>query len=110
MSTFTSLGIKWVERRFAGKKVKNFEVLVDKPIKILDFQICPSKKNLDHDYVKLQLLFKNQKRFVTTGAKLLVSVLSQINVKDIVNDPISTIIKKKGGCYYFKGTLKDPIE
>ena len=44
MSTFRELGVKEVERRFVGKKIKNKSEVVGKKISILDFEICPSKK------------------------------------------------------------------
>lgn len=45
MSTFRELGVKEVERRFVGKKIKNKSEVIGKKISILDFEICPSKKN-----------------------------------------------------------------
>lgn len=110
MSTFRELGVKEVERRFVGKKIKNKSEVVGKKISILDFEICPSKKNAEENYLKLQILLDGKKRFMSTGAKYLLQVMSQIEHDDIKNDPIEAVILQRNGYLYFKNTLEDEAD
>lgn len=106
MTTFSALGIKKIERRFAGTKINNLDYdVLGKPIKILDFEICPSKKKQGSTYVKLQLLLEGRKYFLTTGGKFLQMVLSQIDNTILKDNPIDTRILKGKGYYYFEGTM-----
>lgn len=105
MTTFKNLGIKKIEKRFAGKKIKNMDLILGKPIKIIDFEICPSKRNLGHDFIKMQIVFRDKKRFLTTGGKYLRKILSQVDPKTIRKEGIDTVILQKHGYYYFEGTL-----
>lgn len=106
MTTFMSLGIKKIERRFSGTKINNLDVeVVGKPIKILDYEICPSKKRPNTTYIKLQIVVDGRKRFINTGGKYLQQVLSQVNISDLHREPIDTKILKTNGYYYFEGTM-----
>lgn len=106
MTTFNALGIKRIERRFAGLKINNIDCdVVGKPIKILDFEICPSKKKQNDTYLKMQILLKGKKRFLSTGGKFLQRILSQVDKEILKKEPIETIILKDKGFYYFDGTM-----
>lgn len=106
MTTFSALGIKKIERRFAGMKINNLDCdVVGKPIKILDFEICPSKKKQGSTYLKMQILLKGKKRFLSTGGKFLQRVLSQVDKATLAKEPIETVILKEKGYYFFEGTM-----
>lgn len=106
MTTFSALGIKRIERRFTGVKVNNLDCdVVGKPIKILDFEICPSKKKQNSTYLKMQILLEGKKRFLSTGGKFLQKVLSQVDKSILAQNPIETKILKDRGFYYFEGTM-----
>ena len=94
--------LKKVSRPFEGDNVK-IEVLVDKEIEILDFEIKDSTKKPGTDYLKMQILYEGKKRFVGGGYQFLCKILKQIDHKDL---PLTTIIRNKRG-YYFDGTLED---
>lgn len=91
---------KKIERPFEGDKI-NIEAVVDQPIKILDFEVRPSEKKKGTDYLKLQIEFNGQKRFLGGGYQFLCQVLKDI---DKCNLPFDTIICNKRG-YYFDGTV-----
>ncbi len=106
MTTFSALGIKRIERRFTGVKINNLDCdVVGKPIKILDFEVCPSKKKPDSTYLKMQILLEGKKRFLSTGGKFLQRVLSQVDKESLAKEPIETVILKDRGFYYFEGTM-----
>ena len=45
-------------------KINNLDCdVVGKPIRILDYEICPSKKRKDSTYLKMQILLEGKKRF-----------------------------------------------
>lgn len=96
------LKINKVERPFEGDKIK-IEVLVDKPITILDFDIQDSSKKEGTKYLKMQIKYEGKKRFLGGGFQFLCEVLSQIDKRDL---PLDTVIKYKRG-YYFEGTLEE---
>ncbi len=107
MATFKTLGIKKIERRFAGTKIHNLDTdVIGKSIKILDFEICPSKRKQGSTYVKLQLSIEGKKYFVTTGGKFLQMVLLQVDNSTLKDSPIETRILKTNGYYYFEGTME----
>ena len=107
MTTFSALGIKRIERRFTGMKINNLDCdVVGKPIKILDFEICPSKKKQGSTYVKLQLSINKKKYFLTTGSKFLQMVLCQVDNTALKDNPIETKILKTNGYYYFEDTME----
>lgn len=91
---------KKIERPFEGDKI-NIEAVIDQPIKILDFEVRPSEKKKGTDYLKLQIEFNGQKRFLGGGYQFLCQVLKDI---DKCNLPFDTIICNKRG-YYFDGTV-----
>lgn len=106
MTTFSALGIKRIERRFAGAKISNIDCdVVGKPIKILDFEICPSKKKQGSTYLKMQILLNGRKRFLSTGGKFLQRILNQVDKEILKKEPIETIILKDNGFYFFEGTM-----
>ena len=98
--------IKKVERPFGGKKIK-IEKVVDKPIIVLDCGIFNSIKRPGTTFVKLQIVFKKKKRFISGNYKLLKKVVRQIDRKTDL--PFETIIRFNRG-YYFEGTLKEDEE
>ncbi len=91
---------KKIERPFEGDKI-NIEAIVDQPIKILNFEVRPSEKKKGTDYLKLQIEFNGQKRFLGGGYQFLCQVLKDI---DKCNLPFDTIIRNKRG-YFFDGTV-----
>ena len=93
---------KKIERPFEGDSIK-IEQLIDKPIEVLDFQVRPSEKKPNTDYLKMQIRFEGRKRFVGGGYQFLCEVLKQI---DKSNLPLNTIIRNKRG-YYFEGTIDE---
>lgn len=105
MATFKSLGIKRIEKRFSGNKITSLDKIIGKPIKILDFEVCPSVKKAGTTYVKLQILFEGEKKFFMTGGKYLQLVLKQIDPEALKEEPIETKILRENGCYYFEGTM-----
>lgn len=105
MATFNNLGIKRIERRFTGVKVSSLDEIVGKDIKILDFEICPSKKKQNDTYLKMQVLLDGKKRFLSTGGKFLKRVLAQVDREMLKSDPIETVILKTKGYFYFEGTM-----
>ena len=106
MTTFNALGIKRIERRFTGVKINNLDCdVVGKPIRILDFEICPSKKKQGSTYLKMQILLEGKKRFLSTGGKFLQRVLSQIDKSTLGKEGIETVILKEKGYYFFAGTM-----
>ncbi len=106
MTTFSALGIKRIERRFTGVKINNLDCdVVGKPIKILDYEICPSKKKQGSTYLKMQILLEDKKRFLSTGGKFLQMVLKQVDKNELAKNPIETKILKEKGYYFFEGTM-----
>lgn len=95
--------IKKVERPFGGKKIK-IEKVVDKPIVVLDCGIFNSIKRPGTTFVKLQIVFKKKKRFISGNYKLIKKVVRQIDRKTDL--PFETVIRFNRG-YYFEGTLKE---
>lgn len=91
-----------IERPFEGDNIK-IEAIVDRPIEVLDFQVRPSEKKPNTDYLKMQIRFEGKKRFVGGGYQFLCEVLKQI---DKSNLPFNTIIRNKRG-YYFEGTIDE---
>ena len=91
-----------IERPFEGDNIK-IEAIVDRPIEVLDFQVRPSEKKPNTDYLKMQIRFEGRKRFVGGGYQFLCAVLKQI---DKSNLPFETIIRNKRG-YYFEGTIDE---
>lgn len=91
-----------IERPFEGDSIK-IEQLIDKPIEVLDFQVRPSEKKPNTDYLKMQVRFEGRKRFVGGGYQFLCEVLKQV---DKSNLPFETIIRNKRG-YYFDGTIDE---
>ncbi|MDO4165555.1 MAG: hypothetical protein Q4D56_14415 [Bacteroides sp.] len=77
--------------------------MIDKPIEILDFEIRPSEKKPNTDYLKLQVKYEGRKRFIGGGYQFLCEVLRQVDKKDL---PLETIIRNKRG-YYFDGTIDE---
>lgn len=98
--------IRKVERPFGGKKIK-IEKIVDKEIIVIDCGIFNSVKRPGTTYVKLQIVFKRKKRFLSGNYKLLKRVIRQIDRKNDL--PFETIIRYNRG-YYFDGTLKEDDE
>lgn len=96
------LGIKKIERPFEGDNIK-IEAIIDRPIQVLDFEVRPSEKKPNTDYLKMQIRFEGKKRFVGGGYQFLCEVLKQVNKKDL---PFDTIIRNKRG-YYFEGTIDE---
>lgn len=47
---------------------------------------------------------------MSTGAKYLLQVMSQIEHDDIKNDPIEAVILQRNGYLYFKNTLEDEAD
>lgn len=105
MTTFSSLGIKKIERRFSGAKINSVDEILGKSIKILDFEICPSKKRQDSTYLKMQIFVDGKKRFISTGGKFLQKVLEQVDSEALKDNPIDTKILRNGSYYYFEGTM-----
>ncbi len=106
MATFSSLGVKRIERRFTGVKINNLDCdVVGKPIKILDFEICPSKKRQNDTYLKIQIQQEGKKRFLSSGGKFLKRVLAQVDRDSLKREPIETMILKEKGFYFFEGTM-----
>lgn len=104
MNTFQILGVKKISRPFEGKKVGVGEV-VGKPIEILDFEIRDSKKKEGSKYLRMQVTFEGQKRYISTGGKWLMMVLEQVSKDDL---PIETeICMTQGQGYFFKGTIEE---
>ena len=93
---------KKIERPFEGDNIK-IEQLIDKPIEVLNFEVRPSEKKPNTDYLKMQIRFEGKKRFVGGGYQFLCEVLKQI---DKSNLPFETIIRNKRG-YYFDGTINE---
>lgn len=91
-----------IERPFEGDNIK-IEAIVDRPIEVLDFQVRPSEKKPNTDYLKMQIRFEGKKRFVGGGYQFLCEALKQI---DKSNLPFNTIIRNKRG-YYFEGTIDE---
>ena len=111
MTTFSALGVKRIERRFTGMKINNLDCdVVGKPIRILDYEICPSKKRKDSTYLKMQILLEGKKRFLSTGGKFLQRVLCQIDRDTLKHEPIDTMILKEKGYYFFEGTMVNDDE
>lgn len=98
----SELGLKRIERPFEGDSIK-IEAVIDKPIEILDFEIRPSEKKPNTDYLKLQVKYEGRKRFIGGGYQFLCEVLRQVDKKDL---PLETIIRNKRG-YYFDGTIDE---
>lgn len=109
MTTFSSLGIKRIERRFTGTKI-NKQYVIGKPIKILDFEICPSKKRQGTTYLKMQILLEGKKWFLSTGGKFLQETLKQVDRQLLIKEPIETRILKTNGYFYFEGTMVEDDE
>lgn len=80
-----------------------------KPIRILDYEICPSKKRKDSTYLKMQILLEGKKRFLSTGGKFLQRVLCQIDRDTLKHEPIDTMILKEKGYYFFEGTMVNEL-
>lgn len=93
---------KKIERPFEGDKI-NIEAIVDQPIKILNFEVRPSEKKKGTDYMKMQIEFNGQKRFIGGGYSYLCEVLKQIDKSQL---PFTTIIRHKRG-FYFEGTIDE---
>lgn len=93
---------KKIERPFEGDNIK-IEQVIDKPIEVLNFEVRPSEKKPNTDYLKMQIRFEGRKRFVGGGYQFLCEVLKQI---DKSNLPFETIIRNKRG-YYFEGTIDE---
>lgn len=92
-----------VERPFAGKKI-DIDKVVDKEIILLDCEITESKKYTGTKYLKLQIVFEGQKRFIKGHYRILMRVVRQIvKRRDL---PATTRILFDRG-YYFEGTLKE---
>ena len=98
----SDLGIKKIERPFEGDSIK-IEAIIDRPIEVLDFDVRPSEKKPNTDYLKMQIRFEGKKRFVGGGYQYLCEVLKQVDKKDL---PFETIIRNKRG-YYFDGTIDE---
>lgn len=96
-----SLGIK-INRPFEGDGIK-IEQVIDKEIELLDFEVRPSDKKPNTDYVKMQIRVDGRKRFIGGGYKYLCEVLHLIDKKEL---PLTTIIRSKQG-YYFEGTINE---
>lgn len=93
---------KKIERPFEGDNIK-IEAIIDRPIEVLDFEVRPSEKKPNTDYLKMQIRFDGKKRFVGGGYQFLCEVLKQI---DKSNLPLQTVIRSKRG-YYFEGTIDE---
>lgn len=102
MTTFSSLGVKKIARPFECDKI-SIDNVIGKPIQILDFAICPSKKKDGTTYLKLQVRYEGVKRFISTGSTFLQEIMQQVG-KDSL--PIETKILKNRG-YYFEGTIEE---
>lgn len=98
----SELGIKKIEHPFEGDSIK-IEAIIDRPIEVLDFDVRPSEKKPNTDYLKMQIRFEGRKRFVGGGYQYLCEVLKQV---DKSNLPFETTIRNKRG-YYFDGTIDE---
>jgi hypothetical protein len=96
------LRIEKIQRPFEGDKI-NIDALVGKPIRILDFEVRPSEKRENTDYLKMQIEFEGRKRFVGGGFRDLCGVLKQVDKTFLPLD--CTIMSNRG--YYFKGTIEE---
>lgn len=69
------LGIK-IERPFEGDNIK-IDQIVDRTIDVLNFEVRPSTKKPDTDYLKMQIRFEGRKRFVGGGYQFLCDFLKK---------------------------------
>lgn len=102
MTTFNQLNVQKIVRPFEGDKI-SIDELVNKDINLLDFEICNSTKKENSKYLRLQVLYEGKKRYLSTGGKFLIDILSQVQKSDL---PIETKIMKNRG-YYFEGTIEE---
>lgn len=119
----SSVNIK-IERRFAGKEVK-IAAVTDQPISILDFEVRPSTQNKDGLWVMMQILYRNEKRFMKGGYTFICEWLKKFEetyIGDITKMTASEYKAKKdsvlpltnvviqefenGKGYYFEGTTE----
>jgi len=116
----TQLGIK-IERPFDGDNIK-IDKLVDDTISILDFDVRDSTKNKGKLWVRMQVLYDGEKRFVKGGYDYIATFLkeleakfipnkSELNAKDLEEKkksflPLTNVIIRNNRGYYFEGTLK----
>lgn len=115
----TQLGIK-LERPFDGENIK-IEKLVDETISILDFEVRDSTKNKGQLWVRMQVMYNGEKRFVKGGYNYIASFLLQLE-KQLIGDkdgldakaielkkqsflPLTNVIIRNNRGYYFEGTL-----
>lgn len=92
-----------IERPFEGDKIK-IEQVVDRVIDVLDFEVRPSDKKPNTDYLKMQIRFEGRKRFIGGGYQFLCDFLKKVDKKFLPLE--NCIIREKRG-YYFEGTLND---
>lgn len=105
MTTFSELGVKKIARPFEGDKI-GIDNVIGKPIQILDYAICPSKKKDGSTYMKLQVRYEGVKRFISTGSTFLQEIMQQVDKDQLHKKPIETKILKNRG-YYFEGTIEE---
>ena len=92
-----------IERPFEGDNIK-IDQIVDRVIDVLDFEVRPSTKKPDTDYLKLQIRFEGRKRFVGGGYQFLCDFLKKVPREAL---PLTNcIIRNKRG-YYFEGTIDE---
>lgn len=92
-----------IERPFEGDKIK-IEQVVDRLIDVLDFEVRPSDKKPNTDYLKMQIRFEGRKRFVGGGYQFLCDFLKKVDKRFLPLE--NCIIREKRG-YYFEGTISE---
>ena len=116
----TQLNIK-VERPFDGENIK-IDKLVDESINVLDFEVRESTKNKGQLWIRMQVLYNGEKRFVKGGYNFIaqflrqlesqmlgdITLLSQKEISDKKQTflPLTNVIIRNNRGYYFEGTLK----
>ncbi len=90
MFNFSDLNIKPKENTFTGKKM-DIDDILNEEIIVSAYDVKPSKKKADSDYLTLQIEFNKNRRVLFTGSKTLIDQITQVPDDKF---PFKTKIKK----------------